>query len=439
MKIYYGNETKKALKNFPFSTHPVKEEFILSIVKIKKAAAVANFKAGNLDEFIKRAITLSCDEILNKKHDSQFCISSLQGGAGTATNMNINEVIANRATEILKNKKIVHAFDHVNQSQSTNDVNPSALKIATNLLLKELDFSLNSLIVSLKEKSQEFKKVIKLGRTHLQDAIPVTLGKEFESFAVNLKKHQNELKNIFKLTEKLNLGGTAIGNSINASPVYIKEVYLELNKITGQKFVRADNLMAQTSSQTDFLLISGRLVALCVELSKIASDIKFMSSGPKGGIGEIILPDLQKGSSIMPGKVNPIIPEMINQIYYLVSGNNLTIEKAVEGAEMELGVMLPIITDKLLESIKMTAQGIYQFDKFCIQKIKADKERCLMHLENSTAYATLLVPVLGYDTASLIVEESLKSGRKLRDVIIEDKYLNNKEFDKMINSYLKML
>jgi aspartate ammonia-lyase len=439
MKIYYGSETKKALKNFPFSIHPVKEDFLLSIVKIKKAAAQANYKAGNMSLIVKNAISRACDEILNNKHDGQFILSSFQGGAGTAINMNVNEVLASRATEILNNKTIVHANDDVNCSQSTNDVNPSASKISAFILLEELDFVLNSLIKSFELKSKDFKKVLKLGRTHLQDAIPTTLGMEFQAYADNLKKHKEELKRISSLALVLNLGGTAIGNSINANPVYLKEVYLELNKVTGIKFKRAKNFTAQTSSQTDFLMMSQGVLVLCAELSKIASDIRFMSSGPNGAIGEIILPELQKGSSIMPGKINPVIPEVVNQLYYLVSGNNLTIEKAVEGAQMELGVMLPIITDKLLESIKVTTETIYQFDKLCVSQIKADKERCLFHLENSTAYATLLVPSLGYDLVSKIVDISIKSKRKLREVVINDGYLSNNEFDKIIDSYLKVL
>lgn len=439
MKIYYGDETKKALRNFPFSTHRVEKEFILSIVKIKKAGAVANYKAGNLSLQVKNAVVHSCDEILNNKHDIQFILSSFQGGAGTAINMNVNEVIAKRATEILKNKIIVHANDDVNCSQSTNDVNPSALKISTFILLKELDFVLNSLIKSIILKSKDFKTILKLGRTHLQDAIPTTLGEEFGAYADNLKKHQDALQKISSLAQVLNLGGTAIGNSINASPIYIKEVYIELNKITAGDFIKAKNFMAKTSSHTDFLTISQNIVSLCVELSKIANDLKFMSSGPNGAIGEISLPPLQKGSSIMPGKINPVIPEVVNQLYYLISGNNLIIEKAAEGAQMELGVMLPIISDKLLESLKLTTETINQFDKFCIRGIKANKDKCLFHLENSTAYATLLVPRLGYDLVSKIVNKSIESKRKLRDIVVDDKYLSSHEFDKIISSFVKML
>jgi aspartate ammonia-lyase len=432
MKIYYGNETKKALKNFPFSTHPVKEEFLLSIVKIKKAAAISNFQVGNLNLKVKDAIVKSCDEILDRKHNGQFILSSFQGGAGTAINMNINEVIANRASEILKNKIIIHANDEVNCSQSTNDVNPSALKISIYSLLKDLKLVLVSVVKTLEKKSVEFKDVRKLGRTHMQDAIPTTLGAEFNSYISNLEKHIRQLDRILEISLILNLGGTAIGDSINANPKYIKNVYVELNKITGVNFKKAENLMAKTSSHTDFLMISQYIVSLCVDLSKIANDFRFMSSGPNGAIGEIILPELQKGSSIMPGKINPIIPETVNQLYYLVSGNNLMIEKASEAAQMELGVMFPIIADKLLESIKLTTEIIYQFDKLCISGIKANTEKCLLHLENSTAYATLLVPRLGYDVVSSIVEKSLKTKKTLRNIVVDDNYLSDKEFDKIV-------
>jgi len=427
MKIYYGEETKKAFKNFPFSIHPIKREFVLSIIKIKRAAALANYKAGNFNSEIKNSIVKTCDELLSGKMSEQFILSSFHGGAGTVINMSVNEVIANRATEILKNKIIVHPNDHVNCSQSTNDVNPSALRMITFNLLEDLDFILYSLIKSFNLKAKEFKNVKKLARTHLQDAIPTTLGKEFLSYSDNLIQHKNNLKEAQKRCLSLNLGGTAIGDSTNASKKYIKEIYLELNG-----FHQAKNLMAKTSGQTDFLIISQSVTALCVELSKIANDFKFMSSGPQGGIGEIILPELQKGSSIMPGKVNPIIPEILNQLYYLVSGNNLTIEKAVESSQLELGVMLPVIVDKLIESVVLTKESISQFDKLCVSKVKVDKYKCLEHLEKSTAYATLLVPQLGYDVVSSLVKKSISSKKTLREIVISENYLSNKEFDKLI-------
>lgn len=437
MKLHFGEETKKSLNNFPFSTHKTKMEFIFAMLQIKKAAAIANYKVGNLDADIQKAIVTSCDEILKSnlkgKYADQFPVSSLQGGAGTASHMNVNEVIANQATQILKNKIKVHPINHVNCSQSTNDVNPSALKIATFFMLDDLNYKLTSLVKSCKAKAKEFKNINKLARTHLQDAVPTTLGAEFLVYAENLERHKTQIKTVKDICKVLNLGGTAVGNSVNASPLYIKIVYRELSKILGEPFYKAKNMMAKTSGQVDFLIISHMVTALCVDLSKIANDLRFMASGPRGGIGEIILPELQKGSSIMPGKVNPIMPETINQLYYIVSGNNVSIEKAVENAQMELGVLLPVVVDKLIDSIKLTTEVIHQFDKLCLVGIKADKEKCRIHLESSTAYATLLVPVLGYDAVSEIVKKSILQKKTLREIVIGEKYLQENEFDKIIH------
>ncbi len=434
MKTYYGDETKKALKNFPFSTQVTKMNFILSIILLKKVGAKANYKSGNLSLEIKDAIVKSCDDILSGGYENQFPVSYLQGGAGTASHMNVNEVIANMASEILKGKIKVHPNDHVNMSQSTNDINPTALKISTFYLLQDLNIKLVSLVSAFNIKSKEFKNIKKLGRTHLQDAVPTTMGEEFLAYTENLKRHISIVKSAENLSKVLNLGGTAIGNSINANKEYTKEVYKELNNETKTKFKKANNLMSKTSSQIDFLIISQAVTSLCVDLSKIANDIRFMSSGPNGGIGEITLPELQKGSSIMPGKVNPVMPETVNQLYYLVSGNNLSIEKAVESSQMELGVMLPIIVDKLIDSIKLTSEVINQFEILCIRGIKVNKEKCLDHLERSTAYATLLVPRLGYDLVSSLVRESLMSSKTLREIVINKKYLNEAEFNNIIDS-----
>jgi len=436
MQKYFGEETKKALKNFPFSTHPVKMEFILSIVKIKKAAAIANFKAGGLSQPIKNAIVKATDEILSGKLKDQFPLSSFQGGAGTAINMNVNEVLAGRATEILGGKTLVHPNDHVNRSQSTNDVNPSAIKIAGYGLLLELDSALSGLIKTFGAKAKTFAKIFKLGRTHMQDAVPTTLGAEFEAYAEVLSQHQGQLANVRQLFRTLNLGGTAIGNGVNASAKYRSEVYAELNKITKEKFVPGRNLMAMTSGQTDFVIVSQAVTALTVYLSKIANDFKFMSSGPRGGIGEIVLPELQKGSSIMPGKVNPVLPETLNQLYFLVSGNNLTIEKAAEAAQMQLGVMLPVIADRLLESIQLTAESVRQFDRLCVAKVKADAKKCREHLESSTAFATYLTPKFGYDEISGIVKESVRTNTTIRKLVIGKKMMTDKEFNLFIKSHL---
>jgi len=431
-KKYYGPQTEKALKNFPFDVYKVHKEFIVALVQIKKAAAIANCEAGSFNRSIRDAIVKACDEILAGKHKNQFPLSALQGGAGTSTNMNVNEVVASRSTEILKKlgkNIVVHPNDHVNCSMSTNDANPSAIKIASVALTQELQRVLQYLVESLEVKAESFKDVAKLARTHLQDAVPTTLGAEFASYSSIIRWHQEKINRVVCYCEELNLGGTAIGNSINANPKYIKAVYIALNKITGQNFHPARNLMSQTSSQTDFLAISQAVTALALDCSKIASDFRLMASGPKGGFAEIQLEELQKGSSIMPGKVNPILPETVNQLYYLISGNNLTIEHAAHAAQMELGVMFPTIADRLLQSLKLTAEVFEQFTKYCVRSIKANKENCRRHLENSTAYATLLSPVIGYDNAAQAVKESLFSGKTLREIVLEKKWMTNKEFD----------
>ncbi len=438
MKEYIGEQTKKALKNFPFHVYKVHKEFIFALVQIKKAAAIANFEAGNIPRDVKLAVVKACDDVLAGGYKEQFQLRALQGGAGTSINMNVNEVVANRATEILEKqgkKTVVHPNDHINRSMSTNDANPSAIKVASISLAQALEKTMDGLAMELEKKAKQFKDVIKLARTHLQDAVPTTLGAEFASYAAIIRWHQEKINRILEFMETLNLGGTAIGNSVNASPKYIKAVYRELNKITKQNFKPAQNLMSQTSSQTDFLAVSQAVTALCVDLSKIASDFRLLSSGPRGGLGEIKLAELQKGSSIMPGKVNPILPETVNQLYYLISGNNLTIEHAAHAAQLELGVMFPTIADRLLQSLKLTAEVIEQFTKNCVAKIQADKKRCKELLENSTAYSTLFTPVLGYDTVSAAVKESLHSNKTFREVIMEQKLLTNQQFEKVIKDF----
>jgi aspartate ammonia-lyase len=448
LKKYYGEETEKALKNFPFDVYKVHKEFISALVKVKKAAAIANCEAGNFSRGIKNAIVKACDEILAGKLKDQFPLRALQGGAGTSTNMNVNEVIASRATEILNGGKtlsltlpqrgrevVVHPNDHVNCSMSTNDANPSAIKIASLSLIQDLTVTLEKLAAALEKKSKSFAGVVKLARTHLQDAIPTTLGAEFASYAAIIRWHGEKIKLVSGFSKTLNLGGTAIGNSVNAKPKYIKAVYRELNKITGQQFKPAANLMSQTSSQTDFLAISQAVTALCLDCSKIASDLRLLSSGPRGGFGEIQLAELQKGSSIMPGKVNPILPETVNQLYFLISGNNLSIEHSAHAAQLELGVMFPTIADRLLQSLKLTSEVLEQFTKRCVVSIKANRARCKELLEKSTAYATLLTPKLGYDAVSVLVKEFVKTNKTIREIVLEKKLMSNKELDALVKSF----
>jgi len=428
-KTYYGAQTKQALENFPFSAPPVHKELIYAIAQIKKAAALANEQGGYLSPQIAKAIARASDEILEGKHDDQFPLSSMQGGAGTSTHMNVNEVIAARASEIIGDNTVIHPNDHVNMAQSTNDVNPSALKIACLLLGETLLGELQKTVEAFEQKSSEFADIHKLGRTHFQDAVPITLGSEFASHASLLSRGARRIQKALETCLELNLGGTAVGNSINAPKDYREAVYVQLSAITGKKLISADNLMALTCSQSDFVSLSQSLVAFSLDASKIACDMRLMVSGPAGGLSEIVLPSLQPGSSIMPGKVNPVMPEAVNQLYYMVSGNNLTIEHAANASFFELANMFPILADRLISSIKITSEMMTQFRKKCILGIQANESRCRQLLEQSTAYATLLTPVLGYDTVSSIVKEAVASSLSIRQIVLEKKLLTEVEFD----------
>jgi aspartate ammonia-lyase len=436
MKKYYGPQVEKAINNFPFSFRPSRREFIYAIAEIKKAAAEAHLGAGELSRERARAIVRACDEILAGKHDKQFFLPAFQGGAGTSNHMNINEVVAARAMEIFKQgakkQSAIHPNDHVNMSHSTNDVMPSAMRIAAVRMTDKLLLTLDILIKAFEKKSKQFAGIRKLGRTHMQDAVPITLGNEFATYGDQIKRGQNRIRHAKEFLLELNLGGSAVGNSINASPKYIAKLYQQLRKITKLPVRPTKNLMTLTSSTSDIVALSQSLTSLSVDLSKIANDLRLLSSGPKGGIGEINLPELQPGSSIMPGKVNPVLPEAVNQMYFLVSGNNLTIEHAAEGAQLELGVMLPIMTDRLLESLKLMDEMLSVFAGKCVAGIKANPKRCRELLENSTAYATLLTPKIGYDNAALAVKQSLSTGKTLREIVLQKKFLTNSEFDRLI-------
>jgi aspartate ammonia-lyase len=425
--ILYGPQTKAAIENFPFDYPKAHLEFVYAMVLVKKAAAKANQKAGKITEEKARKIVKACDEILTGIYDDQFVIKGLHGGAGTSVNMNVNEVIGTLAG--------AHPNDDVNASQSTNDVNPTALKIASYKLTEKLLKSLTYLIKVVEERGEEFKDVKKLARTHIQDAVPTTLGAEFKSYASILKRDKKRIEEAVKYLYELNLGGTAIGNSINAPAEYIKNVYPELRKITGISELKPlENLMSGTSSDTDFCHLSSAVNLLCLDMTKMAADFRFLASGPKGGIGEISFSELQPGSSIMPGKVNPIICETINQIYYQVDGRNTTIHHAAEGSHLELGIMLPAIADSLITLLKIVDSGLRLFADRGIKKIVVNRERCLEHLEKSTAYSTLLTPKLGYDAVSKVVKESVKTGKTMREIILDKKLLSNKELNDILNS-----
>ncbi len=395
-------------------------------------------EAKEIDEVKGKAIIKAAKSVARGELDEQFFLPALQGGAGTSTHMNVNEVIANLATEILskeKKKLTVHPLDDANKGQSTNDVIPSALKIESLRETQKILKTGKELCKILNEKAKAYERVAKLGRTHLQDAVPITLGDEFHSYAYSIERDLKRLETLLPSLRKLILGGTAVGNGVNASPQFIRHLYPALSKITRIELVSAKNLMAQTSNPQDFVALSKAFTALTLDLSKMANDLRFLSSGPRGGIGEINIKSKQKGSSIMPGKVNPIQLETVNQLHFLVSGNNLSIQEAAHAAQLELSVMTPLIAERLLESAVLIHEVIEKSLIDCIQHITTNKNICRTHLENSTAYATLLVPHLGYDVVVEVVEEAIRTQNTVRKVVLEKKLLTEKEFNALVSRY----
>lgn len=437
LNVYYGVQTLRASENFHITGIRMCKEFTCSIVKIKKAAAIANFKAGMLNKNIADAIIKSCNEILLGKLMDQFIVDSVQGGAGTSFNMNVNEVIANRAIEILGctkgNYNIVSPNDHVNMGQSTNDVIPTAGKMTAIMLLKNLEKKLEKLENAIQKKADEFDDVIKMGRTQLQDAVPIRLGQEFGAYSCAVKR---DIKRIKKAEEELsivNLGGTAIGTGLNANEKYFRSVVPILNSITGFDLKQAEDLIDATQNLDGFVFSSGVLKNCAVDLSKMANDLRLMSSGPRTGLEEINLPPKQNGSSIMPGKVNPVIPEVINQISFSVIGNDVSITMAAEAGQFELNAFEPIIFYKLFESIEMLTNGLDTFTENCIMGITANRKRCRELAENSAGIVTAVSPYIGYKRAADIAKKAVKTGESVKNIILKENVLKDFEVDKILN------
>lgn len=431
---YFGPQTQQSLKNFPFPLPTVDKDFICAIVEIKQAAARANKETGVLPVEIARAIETTCKEILHGVFDDQFVTPSIQGGAGTSINMNVNEVIAARATEILhaeKKELVVHPNDHVNCSQSTNDVNPSALRITCLRLMQTLETEVDALVKAFSQKSKQYHGVKKLGRTHLQDAVPITVGEELGAYADIIFRDLERIVACQPYLLQLNLGGTAVGNKVNVSPSYMTHVYKHLKKITHLNLEPATNLMSLTSSATDFCALSSAVTLLFADLSKIATDLRILSSGPQGGIAEYSLASLQPGSSIMPGKVNPVAAESINQTFYFIAGKNQTILQASEASCLQLAVMFPVIAESLISSLKLAISVIRVFRKKCIEQLEVRFDRCTELLEHSSAYATVLTPKLGYDVVSQVVKASIAEKKTIGELVVQKGLLTPQEFSEL--------
>jgi aspartate ammonia-lyase len=434
---YYGAQTQRAVDNFRISGLTAPEELVRATVLIKKAAAEANAALGRLPGPIADAIVRAAGEALDGRFASHFVVDVYQAGAGTSHNMNVNEVLGNRAAELLGGRRgdhsLVHPNDHVNMGQSTNDVFPSATRLSTLLMLEGLLGSARALANGLRDKSREFADVLKTGRTHLQDAVPMTLGQEFGGYAENVARGAADVEGAAEQLKELNLGATAVGTGLNAGEDFEKEVVARLARDTRIPLRTASNRFRVTQSMGDVLAYSGALRRLAVEVGKIASDLRLLSMGPRAGIAEIALPAVQPGSSIMPGKVNPSIPEMVNQVCFQVMGCDLTVAVAADAGQLELNVMMPVIAWNTLHATRIMREAMRTLQDKCIAGIRADRERSRELLDRSTAVATALSPYIGYEATAEIAKESVRTGRPIRDLVRERRLLSERELDDILS------
>lgn len=436
--FYYGVQTARAMENFhitgvTLSKFPI---FITALAMVKKAAALANHELALLSEKKKDAICKACDALISGKYHDQFVVDMIQGGAGTSTNMNANEVIANIGLELMGYKKgeytHLHPNNDVNLSQSTNDAYPTALNVALHEKLAELADSMKIIQNAFANKSKEFENVIKMGRTQLQDAVPMTLGQEFGAYVVMIGKDIKQIVDAQQLVKEMNLGATAIGTGINAHPEYAKKVESKLQEVTGHHFVTAANLIEATQDTSAYVQISSVLKQVAIKMSKICNDLRLLSSGPRTGFNEINLPAVQPGSSIMPGKVNPVIPEVVNQVCYQVIGADTTIAMASEGGQLQLNVFEPVIAYNLFNSINMMKNAFETLANSCVKGITANKERCEDLVLNSIGLVTALNPYLGYEKSTIVAKEALETGGSVYDIVLEKGFLDKEELNEII-------
>lgn len=432
---YYGVQSFRGSENFQITGRSLHEFplFITALAYTKKAAAMANHMLGALDKERSDAIVKACDDIISGKYHDQFIVDMMQGGAGTSTNMNANEVIANIALEYAGRKKgdydYIHPNNHVNLSQSTNDVYPTSIRIATYFMTEELLKSIQRFIDALKEKEEEFDDVLKMGRTQLQDAVPMTLGQEFGAYAVTIGEDMDRITYVMRLISEINMGATAIGTQINTPDTYSEVVSEILRNETKLPLVAAENLVEATQDTGVFIHISGVFKRYAVKISKICNDLRLLSSGPRAGLNEINLPPMQPGSSIMPGKVNPVIPEVVNQVAFQVIGNDLTVTMACEAGQLELNVMEPVIAFRLFDTISILMNATDTLTEKCIKGITANREVCMGYVENSIGLCTVLVPKIGYEASSAIAKEALKTNNSVYNLVLEKGLMSKEELD----------
>lgn len=436
---YYGIQTLRAAENFPITGYQLNEEIIVAIAMVKKAAAAANYEIGNLSETFKEAIVQAAEEIIEGKMHADFIVDPIQGGAGTSVNMNANEVIANRALELLGKEKGDYDYlspnTHVNMAQSTNDAFPTAFRIALLKTSETLLATMKNMKQVLEEKAEEFDHVIKMGRTHLQDAVPIRLGQEFKAYSYVVKRDIKRIQQAREALYEVNMGATAVGTGLNADTKYISLVVEKLKEISGFPLTSAEYYVDATQNTDGYTSFSSALKISMVNMSKIANDLRLMSSGPRTGLYELNLPVRQPGSSIMPGKVNPVMAEVINQIAFQVIGNDLTVSAASEAGQFELNVMEPVIVFNILQSIHIMNNGFRVFTDYCIKDISANEEQMQHYVDSSIGTITAINPHIGYEKASDIAKEALKTGKSVRELSLERGVMTEEELEHVLNPF----
>ena len=437
--VYYGVQSLRAAENFHITGLTMHPEIINSIAEIKMASAITNYEIGLLDKKVAHAIVRACDEIVSGKLHEAFIVDPIQGGAGTSLNMNANEVIANRAIELLGGKKgdysLVNPNDHVNYGQSTNDVFPSAGKMAVLKLLVRAQRELERLQKALEEKADEFDDVIKMGRTQLQDAVPIRLGQEFRAYGEAIRRDIARFERAKDEMRCLNMGGTAVGTGINADEQYLKRIVPTLSRVSGLSLVQAFDLIDATQNLDEFVAVSGAVKTCAVNLSKMSNDLRLMSSGPRCGLGEINLPARQNGSSIMPGKVNPVIPEVVNQVAFNIIGNDVTVTMAAEAGQLELNAFEPIIFYNLIQSVETLTYAVHTLVDNCIVGITANRDRCRDMVEHSVGIITAICPHVGYEKAAEVAKEAISTGASVRSLLLEKGLLDKEALDRILDPY----
>ena len=438
-EAYYGVQTQRAIENYRISNTKMRDypEYVIAMAYVKMAAAEANAELGALDRKIADAIIAACKEIVDGKFHENFPVDMMQGGAGTSVNMNANEVIANRALELMGHKKGEYQYcspnDHVNCAQSTNDAYPTAFRYTFVRMNKHLVKSLTELIAAFRAKGEEFKGIIKMGRTQLQDAVPMTSGQEFHAFATNLEEEIANLERNAVLLTEINMGGTAIGTGLNAVPGFAELCTEKLSEFCGDKLTKSPDLVEATPDTGAYVSYSAALKRLAVKLSKICNDLRLMASGPRCGLGEINLPPMAPGSSIMPGKVNPVIPEVTNQVCFKVIGNDTTVTIAAEAGQLQLNVMEPVIAESILESVTWLKNAIDTLRTRCVEGITVNAERCRDMVRNSIGIVTALNPYIGYKNSTKVAKEALATGRAVYDIVLEQGLMSKEKLDEALD------